>query len=113
MLRSLEALSRYVSFFDASGQLLQPQRKKSPEEYFGDLLIASDEDKVVKCADRLHNLQTCGCWDAERRIRYVRETEKYVIPLAETVTGNPYVAELKAAVAELKRELGITSLIPA
>jgi GTP diphosphokinase / guanosine-3',5'-bis(diphosphate) 3'-diphosphatase len=101
MLRSLKVLSRYKSTFDAAGQLIRPQHKKSADKYFSDLLAASDEDKIVKCADRLHNLQTCGCWEKPRRVRYVGETDQYVIPIAETVTGNPYAAEIKAIALEL------------
>jgi GTP pyrophosphokinase len=112
MLRSLEVLSRYRSTFDAAGQLVQPQHKKPAGEYFGDLLMASDEDKIVKCADRLHNLQTCSCWEKARRVRYVRETDEHVIPLAESVSANPYAAELKVLVADLKSEMGITTQAP-
>ena len=101
MLRSLKILSRYKSIFDATGQLVRPQQKKAAGEYFGDLLTAPDEEKIVKCADRLHNLQTCDCWERPRRIKYVGETDQYVIPIAETVTGNPYLAELKAVALKL------------
>jgi len=101
MLRSLKVLSRYRSIFDATGQLVRPQHKKPAGEYFGDLLTAPDEEKIVKCADRLHNLQTCGCWERPRRIKYVGETDQYVIPIAETVTGNPYLPELKEIALKL------------
>lgn len=109
-LESLKILSRYVSTFDTAGQLIRPQHKKSIERYFRDLLAAPDEEKLVKCADRLHNLQTCDCWEKPRQIRYVGETDGHVIPLAETVAENPYTAELKAAVASLKFELELDTL---
>ena len=101
MLRSLKVLSRYVSSFDATGQLVRPQPKKSSETYFGDLLVALDEDKIVKCADRLHNLKTCGVWEIPRQERYVEETERYVLRVAMTLPGS-YALELEVAVAEVR-----------
>ena len=111
MLESLRVLSRYVSTFDVTGQLVRPQYKKSPERYFAELFAAPDEDKIVKCADRLHNLRTFECWQRYRRVRYVGETEQHVIPLAETVPANPYTAELRSAIVDSKAGIGISSSV--
>jgi guanosine-3',5'-bis(diphosphate) 3'-pyrophosphohydrolase len=103
MLASLERLSRYkLSFDPAMERFIVPRRKKSLEAYFQGLAAGSDKDKLVKCADRLHNSETYAALEAHRRARKILETERFVIPLAATVPGNPYLPELEAAVAKLK-----------
>lgn len=39
--------------------------------------------RIVKLADRIHNLQEVGMADLEFQIRYLKETEKYFIKLAK------------------------------
>ena len=104
MWRLLEVLSRYMPLFDpVTGQIFQ-RYKKPLEEYYAAIAKASDFVKIVKCADRLNNLSTCGCWDAERRGRYVNETKQYVLPLA-TGLRLAYEEEITAVLVELGASL--------
>ncbi|MGB7957902.1 MAG: HD domain-containing protein [Minisyncoccia bacterium] len=101
MWRELETLSRYVPSFDpVTGQTIG-RFKKSLDEYYGPIMVASDGVKKTKCADRCHNLKTCGVWEAPRRDRYLGETEERVLPVARTLVGS-YATELEAMIAEIR-----------
>lgn len=93
----LVLLSKYVPNFDpVTGQILG-RYKKDAEEYFVALIDAPRAVQLVKCADRLHNLSTCGVWEYERTMRYIAETEKYILPIAKSVSGM-YEDELREAI---------------
>lgn len=99
--KGLELLSKYVPVFDpVTGQILG-RYKKDAEEYFTALMSAPRAVQLVKCADRLHNLSTCGAWEGERIVRYVNETEKYILPIAKRVSG-AYEGELLEAIRNLE-----------
>lgn len=96
--KRLEILSRYMPLFDpVTGQIMQ-RYKKPLEQYYEEISKASDIVKIVKYADRLNNLQTCGVWDAERRNRYIKETRQYILPLAKELRL-PYEKEIEAVLA--------------
>ena len=97
----LELLSKYMPNFDPiTGQILG-RYKKDAEEYFEVLAHASGTVRLVKCADRLHNLSTCEAWEDERINRYIAETEKHIIPLARDIS-RVYGDELRKAIVDLK-----------
>ena len=98
----LETLARYMPLFDpVTGQMVG-RYKKTIEEYYAKINKAVDLVKIVKCADRLHNLQTCSVWEAGRKIRYIGETEQYVLPLAHDLRL-AYEQELEAILSDLKK----------
>ena len=54
---------------------------KDDKEYY-DKISQNEIASIVKVADRCHNLSTMGvCWDADRILSYIKETEDYTIPL--------------------------------
>lgn len=58
--------------------------KDNKKLYFERLLKCTDETIIdVKLADRIDNLRTIWCWGKEKIIKKIKETEKYIIPLAE------------------------------
>lgn len=67
--------------------------KKSIAWYFANIAKAPWSVRMVKCSDRLDNVRTLGVWDEERKLRYVLETQKYVLPIAEA-TDKFFVTEL-------------------
>ncbi len=73
-----------------TGKLLV-RAKRDKEEYFRGILEAPLPVRQVKCADRMHNLRTCGPWSPERKRRKAEETRKFVLPIAEAT--NPAFAE--------------------
>jgi GTP pyrophosphokinase len=108
--RSLEVLARYAPSFDpVTGQLIG-RYKKSPQEYYAGIEAAQSEVKIVKCADRLHNLQTCGVWEVARKERYLAETEEYVIPIAKKLPSS-YAGELNAVVIEVRTAITAAAIV--
>jgi GTP diphosphokinase / guanosine-3',5'-bis(diphosphate) 3'-diphosphatase len=64
--------------------------KKSLDEYFGQIKRFGRRAAVVKCADRIENLSDLlnpqpegSRWTAEKRLKQVKETEEWILPLAE------------------------------
>lgn len=95
----LMALSQRITLFHPiTGQIVK-HYKKPVEQYFAEL--GNARVKTVKCGDRLHNLQTCGVWEAERRLRYLALTEQYVLPIARELHLT-YEKELADMIASLR-----------
>lgn len=82
---SLFLLSKLVPVFDPVTGQICGRYQKSLDEYFAGIAGARLDVRLVKCADRLDNLNTCGVWEPERQIRYAAESERYVLPIAEAV----------------------------
>jgi len=97
----LETLSRYMPLFDPITGQIKGRYKKSVEEYYEAIYKSNDLVKTVKCSDRLNNLETCDMWDKERQYRYILETEKHVLPIAEQL-HTTYEDELKVVISSLK-----------
>lgn len=49
----------------------------------------------IKFADRLHNLRTIGCFDYAKQLEKVRETEKWVIPIAKALKSEYFYRAIK------------------
>lgn len=79
---SLARLSKYIPTFDPIDGTVMGRFKKDTAVYFGILAKAPFRDRIVKCADRRHNLLTMECWDKDRRRRYAEETATYLLPIA-------------------------------
>lgn len=96
---ALRALSKTeTSFYEHDGSIRKT--KKDLEGYF--LEIKNNPKinvRVIKCADRLDNLQNLSAWSRARRLRYVVETRKYLMPIALSVSkrGKLY-CDLKSAI---------------
>lgn len=59
------------------------RQKVSDEIYYKGLKEGEKEDKIVKCADRLHNLRSMkNVWELARQVEYARNTQRYIIPMA-------------------------------
>lgn len=58
--------------------------------------------KMVKLSDRLHNLKEGVYADKNWRLKYIKETEKYFLPLAE---GTPFEKDINNALEELIKSL--------
>lgn len=49
----------------------------------------------IKFADRLHNLRTIECFDYNKQLEKVKETEKWIIPIAKILHTEYFYRELK------------------
>ena len=80
---SLLRLSKYVPVFHTVNGSLIGRYKKDEGEYYEALASGPLEDRLVKCADRRHNLMTMGeGWSAEKQRNYGKNTRKYILPFA-------------------------------
>ena len=50
---------------------------------------------AIKFADRLHNLRTIECFDYNKQLEKVRESEKWIIPIAKKLNSERFYRELK------------------
>lgn len=88
-------LSKTTPLYDPITRQIIRREKKNLGQYFAAITGADWRVRVVKCADRADNLSSMGAWKEERRWRYIRETETYIMPIAETL-GQRIVDELRA-----------------
>lgn len=64
---------------------------KEEKEYIDKIARSDQKTKIVKLADRLHNLRDMESWSAERKQKLADETEEYILPWAEEMS--PMLAE--------------------
>lgn len=69
---------------------------KEEGKYIDSVSKAGHKTKIVKLADRLHNLRDMRGWDAKRRHKFVQETEKHILTWAKE-TNEKLASEIKAA----------------
>lgn len=73
--------------------------KSSAEEQTFKKLIAIGKKNpmgfAIKFADRLHNLRTIDCFDYNKQLEKVRESEHWIIPIAEKLNSEHFYRELK------------------
>ena len=71
---------------DLTKRSCEPERKDVRDiAYHANLWRATVEVRIIKLADRLHNLRSLAACSAEKQQRYLAETETYFIPLAKDV----------------------------
>ncbi len=106
---ALCALSKIeTTFYEYDGSVRKI--KKDITKYFEDIKTNPNASvPVIKCCDRLDNLRTFGIWPVERKVKYVIETRKYLLPLASEAIGEnyPIYKDLKNEVGRLVSELNL------
>ncbi len=79
-----------------------------PKEKFLTRIIRSGSyrAKILKCADRISNVTDLhyGIFEIDRMVRYLDETEKYIVPLAAEVNPNMFV-ELTDLISKRRKML--------
>ena len=97
----IERLSKKIPHHDqVTGQVIG-YVKKATDGYFEQLHSLPVEGRVIKCADRLHNLSTAHVMDPERKARYIKETRERILPLADT-TDPWFAARIRQEVKRLE-----------
>lgn len=73
--------------------------KSSAEEQTFKKLIAIGKQNpmgfAIKFADRLHNLRTIECFDYSKQLEKVRESERWIIPIAEKLGSEHFYREIR------------------
>lgn len=67
------------------------------EVYYNNLYQASEGVRLIKLADRLHNIRGMETWDEKRKAKYIEETRRYIIPLAQK-TSSVALAKIREVV---------------
>jgi GTP pyrophosphokinase len=83
---SVEVLSKVIPVFgDNDGFIMK--HKKSNDDYYSGIARADRRIARVKLADRLDNFTDMNGWDFPRKMKYLCETEKHIIPLCDKDKG--------------------------
>ncbi len=78
---ALKALSHEKPFYKSHGKIIKTVENK--KEYFESIRQSSALVRRVKLADRLHNLLTLDFCKPEKRVRKIKETREFVLPIAQ------------------------------
>ncbi len=78
---ALKILSHEKLFYKSHGRIEKTSEDK--EEYFDSIRQSSVLVRRVKLADRLNNMETLMFCGKEKQIRKIKETRKYILPIAE------------------------------
>ena len=68
------------------------------EQTFKKLIVLGKENPngfAIKFADRLHNLRTISTFDYIKQLEKVRETEKWILPIAKALKSEYFYKEIK------------------
>ena len=68
-------------------ELLTKKENVDLDEYYKNIFF-NPKACVVKIADRCHNISTMYFFNEDKMINYIKETEKYIIPLCSEVSNN-------------------------
>lgn len=103
LLEDTDASEQEISFYGGKGVLnavktLTKSKGYNMEEYIQNI-SNNPIAKMVKLADRLHNLLCAVVADEKFRKRYVKETEEYYLDLAK---GTPFEEDILKAYHTLK-----------
>lgn len=82
---AVHALSKMVVIFDEDTGFVREKKKKEPAKYFRMIREADRAIRRVKLADRLDNIGDMAAWPEARKLRYIRETKKYILPIARMI----------------------------
>ncbi|MGA3014057.1 MAG: hypothetical protein ABSD71_08480 [Bacteroidales bacterium] len=83
------------------------KQEESKDQYLERVLTkGSKRAKILKCADRISNLTDLhpDIFDKQFVLRYIKETKKWVIPMAEEVNANMLI-ELKDIIHRRERNM--------
>lgn len=93
-------LSKKIPTYQPVNNRFAGMIKKNLDTYFAAIASGPLEVRLVKCADRLHNLRTCSVWEPARIRKYLTETEQYILPIADA-TDIDFARDLRAEVTKL------------
>ncbi len=65
----------------------------------------------IKFADRLHNLKTIDIFDYNKQLEKVKETEKWILPLAKILKTNYFYEEIKNECFKIKNKKYYSSFL--
>ena len=97
---SVSAIDKNKYIYDDS-QLYEDEnfaKSSAEEQTFKKLIAMGNKNPLafcVKFADRIHNLRTIKIFDRAKQLEKVRETERWVLPIAKILGAKYFYTELK------------------
>lgn len=88
---AIDVLSKVTPVFGKDTGAVKEKIKKDPETYWQTIAKAPAWIRRVKLADRLDNINAMVAWPEKRQRKYIIETEKYILPIADRT--DPRLAE--------------------
>lgn len=88
--RALDTLSKTTLAYDETSGLVR-KTKKSNREYYRAIARSPEWVRRIKIADRIDNLRDIrsnAVWSEKKRQEYIRETKRYILPIAEKTDVN-------------------------
>ena len=106
LLEDTDATEQEISYYGGADVLAAVKVLTKSKRYKMDIYIqdikANHMAKMVKLADRLHNLMSADVADKAFQKRYVKETEEFYLDLAK---GTPFEEDIANALIALKNTL--------
>ena len=93
-------LSKEIPAFNRVTGTVIGRAKRTPEEYWGNLLVSNIKPRRTKGYDRIHNLRDLKEFEIARRDKYIIETEKYVLPITD-VTDIRVSAKIRSMLLDI------------
>ena len=94
---------------------IQDFQKASIEEQSFKKLIAIGKNNpsgfCIKFADRLHNLRTIDCFDYNKQLEKVKETEKWIIPIAKILNTEYFYRAITNECFKIKYRISGTEFL--
>lgn len=99
---SVKELSKVRPIYDPLTGSVTDKIRKTDNEYYAEI-DCSVFARYVKILDRLDNLRSMQVWPKERQLKYVAETEKYILPIAKK-TDETLFKKLLVEIEKNKKE---------
>lgn len=87
---AVSVLSKAVPVFDENSGAVKEKLKKPLSDYYAKIAGSPEWVQRVKLADRLDNVRTMGIWPRTRIEKYLRETDDFILSIAEAVDQELY-----------------------
>ncbi len=97
-------LSKKIPAFDPVTGVVIGYIKRDADKYFEGINALPPQARVIKLADRLHNLRTCEVMDEPRKRRYIQETREHILPIA-CATDEKFVIALESEISIIETNL--------
>ena len=112
----VSAIDKTKYVFDKENIYEDPEFVKSSaeEQTFKKLITLGKENPcsfAIKFADRLHNLRTISTFDYAKQLEKVRETEKWVIPIAKALKSEYFYRAIRNECFKIQNQNVIKSFL--
>lgn len=98
---------KYVFDNDNIFEIESFNKASREEQSFKKLISIGKKNPLAFCikfADRLHNLQTIECFDYSKQLEKVKETEKWILPIAKTLNTEYFYRSIKNECFKIKNK---------